>query len=46
MESVSPEVEREMRQANLGRNVNRLECRACKGVGRLLCKKCGGSGYC
>jgi DnaJ-class molecular chaperone len=42
----SPEVEKEIRRANLGRNAGRLECRACKGVGRLLCKKCGGSGYC
>jgi len=42
----SPEVEKEIRRANLGRNAGRLECRACKGVGRLLCKKCDGSGYC
>ena len=45
MESASPEVERQTRQANLGRNASKLECRACKGVGRLLCKKCSGSGY-
>ncbi len=45
MERVSPEVERQTRQANLGRSASKLECRACKGVGRLLCKKCGGSGY-
>lgn len=45
MDSVSPEVERQTRQANLGRSASKLECRACKGVGRLLCKKCSGSGY-
>lgn len=33
------------RRDTLGRNVSKLECRACKGAGLLFCKKCNGNGY-